>query len=246
MPRPTAHKSPEILLLDDCLVVIDKPAGVPSVPGHGAGPSIIDLLRRSPGFAPDEPLRVVHRLDKDATGVLVYARTLEGQRGMVAQFMERRVEKVYWALVRGYVSEDGEVDLPLRFHPRKNRVVVSTQRGQAALTRYRVERRVAGHTLLECRPVTGRTHQIRAHLAAIGFPLSVDPLYGGSQALLLSHYKSDYKVNRRGEERPLIDRLTLHAARIVFAHPCTGVPVEVAAPLPKDFRATLMQLGRLV
>ena len=105
--------------------------------------------------------------------------------------------------------------------------------------------RLVGNTWLECRPQTGRTHQIRAHLAAIGHPLSVDPLYGGGQAVLLSHYKPGYQPNRRREERPLVNRLTLHAARIRFEHPATRQPVSFESPLPKDLRATLRQLGRL-
>lgn len=159
--------------------------------------------------------------------------------------MQRRVEKVYYALVNGYVDRDGEIDLPLHFSRRSNRMEVSPQHGKPSLTHYRVAERVAGNTWLECRPATGRMHQLRAHLAAIGHPLSVDPLYGGGQAVLLSRYKPDYHPNRRRQERPLVDRLTLHAARIGLAHPATGEPVTFESPLPKDLRATLTQLGRL-
>lgn len=238
-------KSLDILHVDDQLLVVDKPAGMLSVAGRGAAPNAIDLLRGGREFADDEPLRVVHRLDKDASGVLVYARTLAAQRHLVAQFMRRRVEKVYYALVRGFVEADGEIELALCFSRRANRMQASARRGKPSLTRYRIVQRVPGHTWLECRPRTGRTHQIRAHLAAIGHPLSVDPLYGSGQSLLLSHYKADYHQNRRQRERPLIDRLTLHASRIAFEHPQTARVVTFEAPLPKDLRATLTQLGRL-
>jgi len=231
---------------DNDLVVIDKPAGLLAVPGRDQAPSAIDLLRAMPPFSLDEPLRIVHRLDREASGVLVYARTLEAQRHLVAQFVSRQVEKVYYALVRGYVERDGEVDLPLLLNRRRGRVEPAPQHGKPALTRYTVLQRLPGHTWLECRPVTGRMHQIRAHLLAIGHPLAVDPLYGGSRAVMLSHYKPGYKLNRSGQERPLVDRLTLHAARIAFTHPQDGRKVAFEAPLPKDLRATLRQLSRLL
>lgn len=234
-----------LLLVDEHLVAVDKPAGLLAVPGRRPERTVADVLRARPGFAPDEPLRIVHRLDRDASGVLVLARTLAAQQHLVAQFMQRQVEKVYLALVSGYVAGDGEVDLPLRFNRRTQRVEVSRSRGKPSLTRYRVLLRVSGHTWLECRPLTGRMHQIRAHLAAIGHPLSVDPLYGGAAELKLSFYKPSYRPNRRQAERPLIARLTLHAARLSLRHPATGEPLTLESPLPRDLRATLRQLERL-
>ena len=246
MSRLVRIKTPEILHLDAEVVVVDKPPHVLSAPGRGAEATMAELLRRRPELADNSALRIVHRLDRDASGVLIYARTLGAQRHLVSQFAGRRVEKMYYALVSGYVEHDGEVDLRLVFDPRRNRVEAGTRRGRPALTRYRVAQRVAGNTLLECRPLTGRTHQIRAHLAAIGHPLSVDPLYGGGQALLLSRYKAGYHPSGRRPERPLIERLTLHALRIAFEHPTTETTLTLEAPVPKDFRATLTQLGRLV
>jgi RluA family pseudouridine synthase len=248
-PRATSLKRAAalpILYLDPEVVVVDKPPRVLSVPGRGDHPNVIDWLRGRAELAGNDALRVVHRLDRDASGVQMYARTLHAQRELVRQFSERRVEKVYVALVTGYVLGDGEVDLPLLFDRRLGRVRPARTRGKLALTRYRVAQRVAGNTLLECRPVTGRLHQIRAHLAAIGHPLTVDPEYGGGQAVLLSSFKSGYKPSRRHDERPLIDRLTLHAASIRFVHPSSGAVVTVASPLPKDFRVAVAQLARLV
>ena len=168
------------------------------------------------------------------------------QRHVVAQFARRQVEKVYYALVSGYVAQDGEVELRLAFDRHRQRVEASAVRGRAALTRYQILQRLAGNTLLECRPVSGRMHQIRAHLAAIGHPLTVDPLYGGGQEVRLSSYKPDYRASGRRPEQPLIARLTLHAGRITIQHPATGQPLTLEAPWPKDFRATVAQLGRLV
>ena len=248
-PRATPPKRAAalpILYLDAEVVVVDKPPHVLSVPGRGDHPNVIDRLRGRPELTGNDALRVVHRLDRDASGVQMYARTLHAQRELVRQFSERRVEKVYLALVTGYVPEDGEVDLPLLFDRRLGRVRPARTRGKPALTRYRVAQRVAGNTLLECRPVTGRLHQIRAHLAAIGHPLTVDPEYGGGLAVLLSSLKAGYKPSRRHDERPLIERLTLHAASIRFVHPTSAAPMTIASPLPKDFRVTVAQLARLV
>jgi RluA family pseudouridine synthase len=239
------RKSLKILHLDEHLVVVDKPPGVLSAPGRGKDPSVADLLRQGPEIASEDPLRIVHRLDRDASGVLLLARTLEAQRHLVRQFAERTVEKVYLAMVSGYVPGHGEVDLRLTFDRRRDRVIASESRGKEAVTRYRVHQRLAGNTLLECRPLTGRTHQIRAHLAAIGYPLTVDPRYGGGQAVYLSQYKASYRPSGRREERPLIDRLTLHAASLRFEHPA-GPTQTVTAELPKDFQAAVRQLGRLV
>ncbi len=236
-----------VLFLDAELVAVDKPCGLPSVPGRGRELSVIALLRRCPALQDNNALRVVHRLDQEASGVLVYARTLAAQRSLVSQFAARQVAKVYYAIVVGYVSGDGEVDLRVTFDRRRNRIRTTKRAdGKPALTRYRVIERLAGHTLLECRPETGRRHQIRVHLAAIGHPLAVDPLYGGGRAVLLSHHKPGYQPSARRPERPLIDRLTLHAARITLTHPTTGEPLTIEAPWPKDFRAAVKQLGRLV
>jgi 23S rRNA pseudouridine1911/1915/1917 synthase len=234
-----------ILYFDREVMAVDKPAGLLSVPGRGPEPSVIDVLRGRAELADNEALRVVHRLDQEASGVLLYARTLAAQRSLVSQFAERRIEKVYLAIVSGAVTEDGEIDLRLTFDRRHNQVRTTMfASGKPALTRYHVVQRLAGHTLLECHPVTGRQHQIRVHLAAIGHPLGVAPLYGGGRAIWLSHYKADYRASERRPERPLIERLTLHAARITFEHPTTGQRMTVESPLPKDFRATVTQLGR--
>jgi 23S rRNA pseudouridine1911/1915/1917 synthase len=244
MDRKQRRQPPaRIIHADEHLLVVDKPPGVVAVSARGE-PAVADLLRASRAVPPDEPFRVIHRLDKDASGVQLYARTLEAQRHLREQFAERRIEKVYLALVQGYVEGDGEIDLPLLPNRDNTRVKVS-RRGKLSLTRYRVAERLGGHTLLECRPLTGRLHQIRAHLAAIGHPLAVDPLYGGGKMILLSQFKADYRPNRRREERPLIDRLTLHASRITFEHPDGSGPLTFESALPKDFRATLNQLRRV-
>ncbi len=232
----------DVLHVDSDIVVVDKPASVLTVPGRSNAVTVADLLRDESQLADNRALRVVHRLDADASGVLVFARTLAAQRSLVQQFVERRVDKRYWALVTGYVKADGEVNARLVYDRRRNRVRTSDTRGSAALTRYRVFERLAGNTLVECELITGRTHQIRAHMQYIGHPLTIDPVYGGGQSVFLSHYKADYRERRNRPERPLIDRLTLHSRRISFEHPSTGGAVTFEVDVPKDMRATIRQL----
>lgn len=241
------HRTPvTILLLDDDVLVVDKPPGILAAPGRGVDPVLRELLAQRAELAGNRALRIVHRLDRDASGVLVFARTLDAQRELVRQFAERRVEKVYWALVRGYVAESGEINMKLVYDRRRARVRTTGGPGRPSLTRYEIVQRLGGHTLLECRPVTGRRHQIRAHLAAIGHPLAVDPLYGGGERLLLSQLKPGYRPSQRRPERPLIERLTLHAKQITFQHPVRRTALTVVAPLPRDLCAAISQLSRLL
>lgn len=236
---------PTILHIDDHVLVVDKPPGVVSVPGREKENCLPVLLRASGLVLPNEPFHTVHRLDRDASGTIVFARTPEAHRDLTAQFMNRRIEKTYLALVQGHVMADGEVDLPLRTGASGTRAEVNAVDGKPSRTLYRVIERVAGNTLLECQPLTGRLHQIRVHMAAIGHPLSVDPLYGGGSGLMLSSFKVNYHRSTRHEERPLIGRLSLHASRISFRHPSGAATVTFEAPLPKDFRTALSQLRRL-
>lgn len=242
---PRRMMPPRVLHADAHLLVVEKPGGALSVHGRGEHPLLSNLLIAAKLVPADEPFRIVHRLDLEASGVMVYARTLEAQRSLTAQFEARTVEKTYVALVRGYVMTEGEIDRPLRNDDDGTRARVDMKRGRPAVTRYTILERVTGHTVLECRPLTGRLHQIRAHLASIGHPLAVDPLYGGAERIMLSTYKPRYRPSTRHEERPLIARLTLHAARIAFDHPAGTGRAAFASPLPKDMNATITQLRRL-
>lgn len=244
MSRPPRAPEPQILYEDDQFVAVDKPAHMLSAPGRGSAPCLPEWLRQRPNGR--GAYRIVHRLDRDASGVILFARTLPAQRRLTAQFVHRQVDKVYLALVSGRVEQDGEIDVPLAYDRELHRVrVVKPGRGKSAVTHFKVVEHFPGNTLVECRPLTGRTHQIRAHMAFIGHPLTVDPDYGGGLALMLSQFKPRYKPSRGHDERPLIARLTLHAARIHFRHPRDEREMTLEAPLPKDFRATVNQLQRL-
>lgn len=234
---------PTILHQDDDLIVVDKPPRITSVPGRG-GRDLSSLLRGNGLIGLDDELLVVHRLDRGASGVIVFARTPDAQRNLSEQWSARTVEKVYLALVAGHLRGEGSINVPLRIERDRGLVEIDRRKGRQSLTRYAVVEHVAGHTVVECRPVTGRLHQIRVHLKSIGHPLAVDSLYGSPTGVMLSQFKRSYQSNRRGEERPLIDRLTLHAQRLSFDHPKTGEHMTIEAPLPKDLRVTIDQLRR--
>jgi 23S rRNA pseudouridine1911/1915/1917 synthase len=240
----------EILLDTPDLIAIQKPAGLATIPGRGETISALEQLARQIGLpssgTADPRVRVVHRLDKDTSGVLLFAKHTAAQRHLSHQFQNNQVRKEYLALVAGRPAEDaGTVDARIDVHPANKRLMTVSKQGRPALTEWRVDRRFRNLTLLRVFPKTGKTHQIRVHLRHAGMPLAVDPLYNpAAPPLMLSAHKRDYRPTRGAEERPLIGRLTLHAERIAFKD-LAGAEVEVVAAMPKDLRATLNQLGKL-
>ncbi|RIL06521.1 MAG: RluA family pseudouridine synthase [Proteobacteria bacterium] len=238
-PEPLAAVAEEIplaILYEDAdLVVIDKPAGlvVHPAPGHARGTLVNALLHHCRDLAGiGGVLRpgIVHRLDRGTSGVLVAAKNDAAHAALAAQFKQHSIERVYLALVRGTPgAEAGRVERAIGRHPRdRKRMSVRTRAGRAAATDWRVVRRYprSGVALLEVRPATGRTHQIRVHLASSGLPIVADPVYG------------------RGGERLGLERPALHAAVLGFSHPTTGERMRFEAPLPADFRAALDAAAR--
>ncbi len=244
MSKP--DKRPEIIILhqDEHLLVVSKPAGVLVIPDRAGRPGILLTLRQKLELTPEQELRLVHRIDRDTSGVLLITRNIDAQRSLVDQFQKHKVNKRYFALVAGQpVAESGIVDQRIAQSGQASRFRVDPM-GKRAITKWRIIQRFAGFCLLECRPVTGRTHQIRIHLQHIGLPLAVDPVYGGAEALFLSQFKPHYKESTRKAEGPLIARLTLHAHTLRFKHPATQEEMQVEAPLPADFARTLKQLQK--
>lgn len=259
------------LLFDDpAVVAINKPAGVASVPGAGRHRVASRLLGEQLGLPSqgiDDPrIRPVHRIDMDTSGVLLFAKTKPAQQALSQQFQSALVQKTYLALVIGCPPErEGTIDAPMRRDPSTPIRMEIHRVGKAAVTRWRVVQRFRGYALLEVQPQTGRTHQIRVHLASIGHPLAIDPLYGARlrpkhlsaertrdtdaaerpPGLYLSSFKRGYKTDKYGTEveRPLIARLTLHAHRLALRHP-DGQPLELVADPPKDLRATINALTK--
>jgi 23S rRNA pseudouridine1911/1915/1917 synthase len=240
----------DILLDTPDLVAIHKPPGLATIPGRGEKTSALEQLAAQlnlPASGQADPrVRVVHRLDKDTSGVLLFAKHVAAQRHLSHQFQNNTVEKEYLALVAGRPGqEQGEIDEKLGPHPGNPKKMTVTKTGRPARTLWKLERRFRTHALLRVFPKTGKTHQIRVHLNHAGLPLAIDPLYNpAAPPMLLSLFKRDYRPTRGEEERPLIDRLTLHAEKLRFKD-LAGAEVELIAPVPKDLRATVNQLGKL-
>ena len=216
-----------VLYSDDQIVVIDKPSGLVVHPGAGnrEGTLAGALLYRFPeisGLGPAERPGIVHRLDKETSGVMVVARSPEAYASLQKQFKDRDVRKVYLGLAWGRMPAEGRIDKPIGRHIKHGqRMSVRTRKPRPAETFYKVREEFKGMSFLEIRPVTGRTHQIRVHLASAGHPLAGDSRYG------------------RRREQPKFPRLFLHAHRLSFIHPGTGERVEFASNLPDDLRSLL-------
>lgn len=225
-------------------MAVNKASGLAVLPGRGRKESLIEALTIDPALHGAKPL-LVHRIDADTSGVIVLALTADCQKALAEQFRTHTVLKEYWALVRGTpLNESGSVDLPIGADPHnKNRMVIRGVDAKKCRTKWVVAERFKGVTLLKVYPVTGRRHQIRVHLKAMGYPLAVDPYYGGA-TLLLSEFKKNYKLGKLQEERPLMERLTLHARSLKLNNPLNNQEIIVTAELPKDFRSSLTALAK--
>ena len=218
----------DIVHEDAALLVLNKPAGLVVHPGNGnwQGTLLNGLLHHHPPLAGIPRAGIVHRLDKDTSGLLVVAKTLEAQTDLVRQLQARSVKRQYLALVHGVVARDGLVDAPIGRHQTQRTRMAVTEHGRDARTHYRVLERFERSTLLECSLDTGRTHQIRVHLQSIGHPLVGDPVY---------------RAGRGAAPGPLASfkRQALHAYRLGLVHPVSGAALQWEAPLPADLRALL-------
>jgi 23S rRNA pseudouridine955/2504/2580 synthase/23S rRNA pseudouridine1911/1915/1917 synthase len=233
------RNAPAILFSDEHLIGISKPPGVLSVPGRDPEEvSLLEQLRVNMG-----DLYPVHRLDRDTSGVILFARHEEAHRTLSISFERREIEKTYQAIVLGIPTEESFIiDVPLAVD--RNNLTRVSGSGKKSVTYCRILEQIGRFSFLELKPETGRQHQIRVHLAAIGCPLAVDPTYGSPTPVTIR----DIKLRLRGVENlegsALLQRTPLHAHRIAFKHPVTAIPMELLAELPKDMRATLQQLRK--
>lgn len=237
------HAEPEdipldVLYEDEHVFVINKPAGLVVHPGAGnaTGTLVNALLFRDPSLSALARAGIVHRLDKDTSGVMVVARTVQAQTALVEQLSAREVHRQYLAVVVGALVSGGTADAPIDRHPRDRLKMAVREDGKDAVTHYRLRERFRAHTALECRLETGRTHQIRVHMAHLKHPIVGDPLYGG--ALKLPRGASDELIAAlRGFKRQ-----ALHAETLEFVHPVTGETVRNTAPVPADMLALMAAL----
>jgi 23S rRNA pseudouridine1911/1915/1917 synthase len=227
-----------VVFKDRALIVINKPAGLVVHPGAGNARHTLQnaLLGLDPKLALVPRAGLVHRLDKDTSGLLVVARTPEAHTALVAQLAARDITREYLAVCLGVMTAGGTIDEPIgRHRSQRTRMAVRAD-GRASVTHYRVVRRFRAHTLVRVQLETGRTHQIRVHLAHAGFPVVGDPLYGGRRRLTAGCTPA------LAEALANFPRQALHAARLKLAHPVTGREMEWEAPLPADMAALLAAL----
>ncbi len=236
-PEPIPLK---ILYEDPSIIVIDKPPGMVVHPAYGnfSGTVVNALLYHCKDLAGiNGVLRpgIVHRLDKDTSGVMVVAKDDEAYHALSKQFKNRTVEKVYLAIAYGKFGQDeGQIDSPIGRHPRqRKRMSTRTKKGRTAITQWKVLERLGGFTLLKIHPETGRTHQIRVHLSSMGHPLLGDPLYGRKGRLGTIHAPVLKECVKK------IGRQALHAHQLEFNHPRTGERLRFVSPIPQDMEEVL-------
>jgi len=228
----------DVLYEDGDVIVIDKPAGLVVHPGAGnpTGTLVNALLHRDPSLATLPRAGIVHRLDKDTSGVMVVARSLPAHTSLVTQLSERGVHRQYLAIVVGALVSGGTATGAIERHPHDRVRMAVREDGRDAVTHYRLRERFRAHTALECRLETGRTHQIRVHMAHLKHPIVGDPVYGGSLKL------------PKGASPELIEALrgfkrqALHAETLEFRHPVSGEPVRCTAPVPDDMQQLMRVL----
>ncbi len=224
-------------------LALNKPSGMLSIPDrfNPEIPSLSGILQKK---FPE--IYTVHRLDRDSSGMILFAKTKAWHQWLSEVFESRKAEKEYLALVPGKMpNPKGTIDLPITTHPGIKGKMIAAKNGKPSRTDYEVAEEFRSFSLLKLRIHTGRTHQIRVHLATLGFPLVGDSLYGNGRPVLLSQLKAGYKKNKNEkQESPLLSRLALHAFRLSFPDP-EGIRVSLEAPLMKDMRALLQQLRKV-
>ena len=229
----------EVVHEDDSVMVVNKPPGLVVHPGAGnlRGTLMNGLLHRVPALADLPRAGIVHRLDKDTSGLLLIGKTLEAHTALVRQMSAREISRHYVAVCTGVLTGGGTIDAPIARHP-VDRLRMSVQDGgKPAVTHYRVLQRFAAHTYISVRLESGRTHQIRVHFAWRRHPILGDPVYGGRLALPAGAGERLKETLRR------FRRQALHASQLAFKHPASGETVRVEAPLPADFAELLEVLG---
>ncbi len=226
-----------IIFEDDSILVISKPAGMLTIPDRYdyEAPNLKQELEQIYG-----KIFVVHRLDKDTSGIMVFCKDADSHKHLNGQFQENKVDKLYHVVVSGIVQQDDiDIDIPIIPDPAVKGKSKPSAKGKESLTKLKVVERFRVATFVECDLITGRHHQIRVHCAAIGHPLLVDKLYGKNSEFYLSSIKRKFNLKKNTEEIPVISRVTMHSYSIAFNHPVTNERMSFLASYPKDFNALL-------
>lgn len=238
------NKKVEILHQDDSIIIVNKPPFLLSIPDRWKEdlPSVKSEMSKK-----FEEIFIIHRLDKETSGIICLGRNKEAHRSISMQFEHRTVDKKYLVLVDGNdLPEEGKINSPIAPHPSVSGKMKISKNGKTSLTEFRVLERFKQFTLAEATIKTGRMHQIRVHFESIGFPLAIDSTYGRRGAISIADIKGK-KVNLGKDNappKPLMNRSSLHAWKLVLNHPETEERIDFEAELPKDFRAVLSQLRK--
>jgi len=233
----------EILYEDDDYVIINKQPNILTLPDRYNIylPNLQDILEAKYG-----KIYIVHRLDKETSGIICFAKNEFAHKELVQQFFYRKVKKVYLAITQGRLElEQGKIELPIA--PDNNdpqKVKIDFDNGKPSITEYKVLERFKNYTFIEAYPITGRRHQIRIHFAAIGHPLLADGLYSENKEFFLSQIKKNYKFKKTEKEKPLISRTALHSYKIKFFHFRKKDYIELQCEPPKDFSVVLKNLRK--
>ena len=239
-----AKRGFELIHVDEDIIVVNKAPGTLTIPDR-FDPFKLNLL----GALREkyEEIFVVHRLDKETSGIMVFARNKDAHKTLNQQFQEREADKFYLALTTGVPHpEEDLIDKPIGPDPRGGgKMRIDYHGGKDSQTAYEVVERYKEYGLIRLQLFTGRTHQVRVHMASVGHPLAVDPLYGGSDGIYLSKVKGKkFNLKAGTVERPILRRVSLHAYQLAFTHPSSGERVDFMAPPPKDFRSTVRQFQK--
>ena len=231
----------QIVFEDDHLIIINKPAYYLTLPDR-YDQNIPNLLQSLQQYR--DQIFVNHRLDKNTSGLICFTKTEKAHKAMSQIFEKRLLDKHYLAIVHGTPAEDiGLIELGIKYSKSRKRMILN-ESVESSLTKYRILESWNIYSLLELKLITGKMHQIRAHLEAIGNPILADEKYGISEAFYLSEIKRKYNNSSKGEERPLISRQALHSFKLAFEHPFSGEKIDFESDPPKDMRATISQMKK--